>query len=491
MALSAGALLLAGSAAPSAPAAAAGTRSGTLHVVTRAGTLDGTYSISDVVTGTSARVARMKFVFDPHGQTLDLMSGTAGGRSSICVEKSNGDYCDHAYLVQDSNTEAHADVYLDASDPATTYEAYVALRFSLGGRTGFWFYDPDPLEFKVKRQTKARVTAERSGSSVVVSGGLSRAVPLLRQTEVGFRPYPGADVVLTFDPEGDAPAVSKATVTTSAAGTFSRKLAYPGPGRWIAAFAGNSAYAPSGVLASGRPAPAPEPAKTVRYTDYGVTASLKTVATNVTVTGSDEVKMRVDIRGSADTDWLSIEAREICAVSRVGRYDWRCSTARKVSSNHAYAVFPFSSFDPASVYDLAVAGKFTLSGWGKIDFPASSGVASFKVSKKTRLTTALSDTSARTGQKVWVSGSLKVPTLKSDSTNPSGFHALPYEPVRIWFDPSGSADPVLKAKITTDSKGAYAKSFTARTSGSWIVRYAGDETQFLTSSSDRKWMSAG
>lgn len=493
VALSAGALLVSGLVSPLAPVAEAATRSGSLHVVTSAGTLDGTYSVSNVVTGTAPRVARVNFVFDPHGKVLRL---NALGKSAIFVHSRNGNYGERAYLVKDSGTTAHADFYLDASDPAGTYDIDLELAFTLDGEGDFGELKQPALSFSVKRQTKAAVAARRSASSVVVSGSLSRAVPQYYNTEVGFKRYPGAKVALYFDPDGSAGPVYKATVTTSSTGTFSKKLSYPGTGRWIARFKGNWGYAPSTAKVTGKTAPGPVRTKTVKYTENGVTTSLKTVASNVTVAGSKESRMRVDITGAVSSGRLALGLDAACVTSRIGSYDWHCSPAVKVSRTHYYADFWIGPSDPASVYDLAVWGDLRLDKNSDgtyedyVYFPADSGLAGFTVTKRPNLKTTVSDTTARTGQTVKISGTLKVPT-QADQYNRAGYHPLGGQKLRIYFDPAGSASPVLKATVTTGSTGWYAKSFSARSSGTWIVKYAGHPGRYLGATTKKAWMTVG
>ncbi|MBE1877891.1 hypothetical protein [Myceligenerans pegani] len=493
VALSAGAVLLGGLVTPLAPTAEAATRKDSLRVETSAGPLDVTYSVSDVVTGTAPRVARVNFVFNPHGKSLRL---SASGKSAIFVESRSDGYGERVYLVKDSGTRAHADFYLDASDPAGTYDIHLELAFTLDGEGNFGTYEESALSFSVKRQTKAAVTARRSGSSVVVSGSLRRAVPQYYNTEVGLKRYPDAKMALYFDPDGSAGPVYKATVTTSSKGTFSKKLAYPGAGRWIARFKGNWGYARSNVRPTGKLAPSADLTKTVKYTepDNGITMSLKTAARNVTVVGSNDSRMRVDVTGAVSSGRLSLGVDYVCATSRIGRYDWYCSPAVKVSRTHYYANFWIGADDPASVYDLAVWGDFRLDKNSDgnyedyIDFPADSGLASFTVTKRPNLRTTVSDTTARVGRTVKVSGTLKVPT-QADKYNLRGYHPLSGQKLRIYFDPAGSAGPVLKAKVTTGSTGWYSKSFTARKSGTWIVKYAGHSSRYLGATSKKVWMS--
>ncbi|MFC8731648.1 hypothetical protein ACFT5B_04235 [Luteimicrobium sp. NPDC057192] len=135
---------------------------------------------------------------------------------------------------------------LDVSSPAGSWGAEVGV-FE-GAIDDVYNGDVDPFvdvtaRFHVKLPTALTVNASPEpaavGETLTVAGRLNR----YSQTAKKYVAYSGRKVDVYFDPAGAAPRAKVATVTTSSAGTYAKKLTAKTTGVWSAQYAGTSSYA--------------------------------------------------------------------------------------------------------------------------------------------------------------------------------------------------------------------------------------------------------
>lgn len=99
-------------------------------------------------------------------------------------------------------------------------------------------------------------------------------------------------------------------------------------------------------------------------------------------------------------------------------------------------------------------------------------ILSVGADRATRIVGAHFPSSTAKGRTVTVSGTLQKAWMVEQNARP-GFAALPGEAVQVWFDPSGTARPVLKGTTTTGRDGKFSRTFTAPGAGRWTAKYVG------------------
>ncbi|PFG44577.1 hypothetical protein ATJ88_3306 [Isoptericola jiangsuensis] len=437
--------------------------------------LDVTVSMKDVVVGPAPKVARMWFTFDHPREKLSI---DGLGKSSAYIVGPGGAVSQSAYLVKTSEHRAYADFVLSAGFTPGTYRATVSLKSTVDGRT-YATTREDVVAFQVRRATRMTVSSKRSGDRTVVSGRLTRWRDVEYRTAIARRPLAGVKVRLSFDPAGATGPRYVTTVRTDDAGRFRRTLDHRGKGRWVATFAGNSNHAATGVHPTGSAEPKVRHVLTRSRTSHGTKVTMKVRTRDAVVAGRTET-VRVEVEWSADGPGrLTHDTTYVCASSRLGHYDWHCSTPRG-SGNKLVADLYVGPDDPAGIYDVDVWADPALDT-GTIYFPADRA-GSFRVSKATRTKVHVSDSSVSKGDRVSVSGTLRKPS-QLDRWNLGGWRAAAGEKVKIYFDPAGPGGPVLKGIDTVDADGRFRRWFTVRESGTWVVRYAGSSAHHLRASS--------
>lgn len=456
-----------------------------MRLNTDAGLLQISYSVRDVVTGPTARRQRISFTFDYPGTSISLKQLSP---SAVLVE-SRGGGAKRYYLKQDSATTAHADFVQDGTDRPGWYDVTVELEGRIDGYANFYAYRVRALSFLTKRATTARAASSRSGSTVTVSGSLRRIAPIEGGMASAWRGYGGQAVSVWFDPAGTAGRVYKGTAKTTSTGAFTKKLAYPGKGTWSATFSGNWSHAPSGTAVTGAVESPPRPTVTVSSVQDGTKVSMKVSTSNVTVgTGSKDLKVRLTYALDGEGRVGVGSETSVCATPRLGHYQWHCSDAVVVSRTEQYAVLPISGGDPAGIYDIVVWGEVLVdrgdSTWTA--YLPMEETASFMVRKDTSISARLSSSTVAKGASVRVSGTLTKVVAKPEYD--SARVPLTGAAVRIYFDPAGTGPEVYKGSATTGSTGAYSRSFTATTSGTWRVAFPSTTYPHLGWSSARASM---
>ncbi|ANC32377.1 hypothetical protein [Isoptericola dokdonensis] len=442
--------------------------------------LDVTVSMADVVVGPSPKVARMWFTFDHPRERLSL---DGSGKSVVSVDGPGISSLGIAYLVKTSERRAYADFVLSAGDRPGTYAATVELRTTVDGQD-YVFFRENAVSFQVRRATQASASAKRSGGKAVVTGRLTRWQDVEHRTAIARRPVAGAAVRLSFDPKGKAGARYVTTVRTDGDGRFRKVLRDRGKGRWVASYRGSAQQAPSWARPTGAKEPAVDHWFSRSRTTDGTRVTMKVRTRDVVVKGAS-TKTRVDVEWSASGPGrLEHGTTYVCASSRIGRYEGGCSTVRKDGPNKVYAHLYLGPDEPAGVYDVEVWADpevRTTSGTSFTYFPTARA-GSFRVSKATRTNVRVSDTSVRQGERVVVSGRLRMPS-QLDRWNYGGWRGAAGEKVKIYFDPKGSRGPVLKGSDTVGADGRFRQTFAVRKSGTWVVRYAGSSVAHLRPSS--------
>lgn len=97
--------------------------------------------------------------------------------------------------------------------------------------------------------------------------------------------------------------------------------------------------------------------------------------------------------------------------------------------------------------------------------------ATFFTRLDTNLAFNASPEPVKKGSKVKLSG--KLTRLKPDQT---GYGSYPGKPLKVYFDPKGTAGPVYKGTMTTRTDGTYSRYFTQNSSGTWKVVFTATST---------------
>ncbi|GMA25123.1 hypothetical protein GCM10025864_28820 [Luteimicrobium album] len=132
--------------------------------------------------------------------------------------------------------------------------------------------------------------------------------------------------------------------------------------------------------------------------------------------------------------------------------------------------FPLESDTPVGswgaevgVFDGTISDVYS----GQVD-PFVDVTARFHVKLPTAFTVNASPEPAAYGETITVAGALThySQTAKKDTVYKA-------KKVDVYFDPAGKARRAKVATVTTDSKGRFAKKFTAKTTGVWSAQFAG------------------
>jgi hypothetical protein len=353
--------------------------------------------------------------------------------------------------------------------------------------------NPVLVPFRAQRNIPMIWTSPSSapaGSTISVSGAAN-----IRSLGTGdYAPATGQEVKLYFDPTGDAPEALRATLTTDSRGFFTSRHKPGGSGKWRAEMPMTDAGARAvwTITSSERERTTTLRQGQVRVTQDGLTVG-DHLMTHDVVVGLAPVQRRVDI-GSVDfsiggrSGWVSAESQRGEGSFPDGYRVQREMTHAGVGTSTV--TFTFNPTLPAGIYDIGIRDAMkacSAPDWENND--AASGasncthdvlvqdstVTTIVVKRASTTTITASSTSLPGPGTITLSGGVRRVQLVSGGgaqDKPS-----PNTPVKLYFDPAGSAAPVYTKTVNTGSNGTYSTPVSTSSSGAWIAKYAGTSLQ--------------
>ncbi|WP_157237267.1 hypothetical protein [Promicromonospora sukumoe] len=433
------------------------------------GSVTGTLAITHNGSSAAMRSGRMTMI-DPEGRSLTgaqfVASGTANTWTSTVQLPAD---------VEPGTFEVSVNAEIDV----TTTDGVVKVPI----RTA----DPVLVPFRAKRNIPLIWTSTSSapaGSTISVHGAAN-----IRSLGTGdYAPATDQEVKLYFDPSGDAPERFIDTLTTDDRGYFTTRQKPGASGKWRAEMpmTDTGAKAVWTLTSAERARDTTLREGTVTATDGGFTAG-DHLMTHDVVLGLAPVQRRVDV-GSLDftvggtSGWLSAESRRGEGNFPDGYRVQRDLTHSGLGTSHA--TFTFNPTLPAGIYDIGIRDEMkacSAPDWDGLEGGTSNcthnvlvedpTVTTIVVKRASTTTVAASRTSVPTARTITLSGDVE--RVQLVSTGGAAIRPAPNVAVKVYFDPAGSAAPVLKKEVTTGSDGSFSTSVRATTSGKWIAKYAG------------------
>lgn len=363
----------------------------------------------------------------------------------------------------------------------------------------------DLVTFQVRYRTMLEATArsgnQPTGAVTTVAGTMGW---LVRGATGEYDPVAatGAVVDIAFDPEGSAPRAKVGTATVSSSGFFQMDSRVTVPGRWYVSYAGTSELNPATVrlTQSARPRTRPVHQGTASRTSGNATARIRVTATDV-VTTLEPQTVRVDFGVMTFGKMRSIygvhvDGRRGEGAYPNGRHFWQPhSFAGELTAG--YVTMKMDALTPPGVYDVGadvVIGTCTRSYW--VAWPSSGdcGMKEVRIDddtittltvKRATITTISASSKSLTGpQTVTLKGSVR--KLQLVSNREAAYRHSPKAPVKLYWDPAGSAAPQYKKTVYTNSKGVWAAKVPTSASGRWVAEFPG--TSLHASSSRTVWI---
>ncbi|MFE7504868.1 hypothetical protein [Promicromonospora sp. NPDC057488] len=359
----------------------------------------------------------------------------------------------------------------------------------------------DVVAFQVRYHSAMEATA-RSGS--LPTGAVTTVAGSLRwnsrDSAGDYDPVAatGAVVDIAFDPSGPAPRRVVGSANVSDTGYFRLDSRVTEPGRWYVSYAGNTVQHPASVRISqtARPSDLTVRQGTATRTSGDAKAGIRVTATDV-VTTLEPQTVRVDFGvttyGSVlSTYGVQVEGRRGEGSYPNGRY-YAPRNTRMGGGTAGYIAITMDELTPPGVYDVdaglvvaACTKSETASGsCGMKEVPINDdSVTTFTVKRATITTISASSKSLATPQSVTLKGSVR--KLQLVSNREAAYRHSPKAPVKLYWDPAGSAAPQYKKTVYTNSKGVWAAKVTTSASGRWVAEFPG--TSLHASSSRTVWI---
>lgn len=435
------------------------------------GAIVGTLSITHNGTSAAMRSGEMTMI-DPEGRALVgaefVASGTANAWTStvpLSADAKSGVY----------QVSVDAEVAITTADGVTN----VPIRTT----------DPVEVPFRTQRNIPMIWTSPASapaGSTISVSGAAN-----MKMLGTGdYAPATGQEVKLYFDPAGSAPEALRATLTTDARGYFTSRHKPGGSGKWRAEMpqTDSGARAVWTITSSERARDTRLRQGQVNRTQNGFTAG-DHLMTHDVVVGLAPVQRRVDVGSlgfsiGGKSGWISAESRRGEGSFPDGYRVQKELVHSAVGTSHA--TLTFNPTLPAGIYDIGIRDAMkacSAPDWTEND--AASGasncthnvlvqdstVTTVVVKRASSITVAASETSFTGTKTIRLTGEVRKVQLVSGGGAQDKL--APNTPVKLFFDPAGSAGPVYKKTVTTGANGAYSTPVVTSTSGTWIAKYAG------------------
>ncbi len=307
----------------------------------------------------------------------------------------------------------------------------------------------------------------------------------------------GAVVDIDFDPEGPGPRAKVGTATVSSTGFFQMDTRVTAPGRWYVSYAGSSEQNPETVriTQSARPHTRSVHQGTASRTSGNATARIRVTATDV-VTTLEPQMVRVDFGVTTfgtigSTYGVRVEGRRGEGSYPNGR-DYAPRHSFVGANSAGYITMKMDALTPPGVYDVGanvVVGtctKWSFSGsCGPMDLPIKDDtITTLTVKRATITTISASSKSLAAPQSVTLKGSVR--KLQLVSNREAAYRYSPKAPVKLYWDPAGSAAPQYKKTVYTNSKGVWAAKVPTSASGRWVAEFPG--TSLHASSTRTVWI---
>ncbi|MFD7309153.1 hypothetical protein [Promicromonospora sp. NPDC059942] len=333
-----------------------------------------------------------------------------------------------------------------------------------------------------------------AGEKVVVSGIALRG-------SSGSTPLVDEPVQIWFDPKGTAPRVYRGSATPDARGYFEKTLVAPSDGTWRAVVPKSDRYVES------TPADATQETRVINRAVRSGSAvkavgaysgGVRVIAPDVVI-GLHSVTARFDLAfvgfgGTRSSSHMSIESRRGEGMYPDGAgfspmLHWPQtvlpdgSVAPESQSDHAEV--RISPWMPAGVYDVGIGAQHVavctavpLFGRGGCPtrFVLADPTITTMTVKRASSTTVSASAKTFTGPKtITLSGAVRKVQLVGNTKVAN--RLSPNTPVKLYFDPAGSAGPVYKKTVKTGSAGTYSTKVGTSISGRWIAEYPGTALQ--------------
>lgn len=437
------------------------------------GSITGTLTITHDGTSSEMRSGRITMV-DPDGRELLGEQFVATGTPDTWTST--------VPLPEDAAPGLY-DVSLNATVAVTTDDGVTEVPI----RT----QTPITVPFRAQRNIPLIWTSPSSapaGADLQVHGAANQ-----RSLGTGeYEPATGQQVKLYFDPDGSAPEALRATLTTDARGYFTSRQKPGASGKWRAEMPQTDTGAKTvwTITSAERERTTTLRQGQVQASQGGYTAGDRLVTHDVVV-GLAPVHRRVDV-GSLNfsiggrSGWVSAESRRAEGSYPNGYRMQRELVHAGIGTSHV--TLTFNATLPAGVYDIGVRDAMKACGapvWDGLEGGTSScthdvlvedpTVTTVVVKRASSTTLTASKTSLPAPGTVTLSGEVRKVQLVSGGGAQE--RPAPNTTVEIWFDPAGSAEPVLKKTIKTGSTGTYSTNVTASGSGAWSAKYPGTNLQ--------------
>jgi hypothetical protein len=358
----------------------------------------------------------------------------------------------------------------------------------------------DVVTFEVRRATMLEATVrsgnQPTGTVTTVAGTMGWQV----WDDAGSRYVPvaatGSEVDIAFDPEGSAPRAKVGTATVGSTGFFRLDTQVTVPGWWYVSYAGTAEQNPARVRLTQSVRSRTRPVHQGTVTRNLGTTGLRVTAPDV-VTTTEPQTVRVDFGVTSfsrlrSTYGVQLEGRRGEGLHPDGR---NYAPRHKVSGvgTAGYIEMTMDGLTPPGVYDVGanvVVGTCTkfwsASGsCGMEDVWIKDDTITTLTVKRATITT-ISASPKVLDEPRWVTLKGSVRKLQLVSNTEAAYRYSAEAPVRLYWDPAGSAAPQYEKTVYTNSKGVWAAKFLTSASGRWVAEFPG--TSLHAASSRTVWI---
>jgi hypothetical protein len=300
-------------------------------------------------------------------------------------------------------------------------------------------------------------------------------------------PRVGASVAIYFDPSGTAPRERVGTATTNSDGWFAKVFKPDTSGVYqVVASGGGTVLGKTEATFTKRATSQAVRSGVASATKNGRTARVRVIVQDV-VTRLDAQTVYLDAGiltpGNSGNIYAGPSMTNRRAEGRYGVGEFSGSQQEvwrtPYSGVHTYRM---SALHPAGLYDVYYEGPIYVytDFWGAdtnmVTVPiADQVVTTLRVRRASNTTISASSTSFTGPKTVTLRGAVRKVQLVSNTE--AAIRLSPNTPVKLYFDPSGSAGPEYKKTVRTNSKGVYTTTARTSVSGQWIAKYPGTDLQ--------------
>lgn len=442
---------------------------------------------------------------DVQGSILGTLSITHNGNSaamrsgSMTMVDPDDRFLQGAQFVPSGATNAWTStVPLSADAKSGVYEVSVNAEVAVTTDDGvvnvpIRTSNPVLVPFRAQRNIPMIWTSPSSapaGSTISVSGAAN-----IRSLGTGdYAPATGQEVKVYFDPTGDAPEALRATLTTDSRGYFTTRQKPGGSGKWRAEMPMTDAGARAvwTITSAERERTTTLRQGQVIATQNGYTAG-DHLMTHDVVVGLAPVQRRVDVGSlgfsiGGKSGWVSAQSQRGEGSFPDGYRVQREMTHAGVGTSAV--TFTFNPTLPAGIYDIGIRDAMkacSAPDWEENDAASGASNCTHDVLVQDSTVTTIVVKRASTTTVTASSSSLPAPgtiTLRGEvrkvvlvSGGGAQEKLSPNTPVQLYFDPAGSAAPVYRKTVNTNSNGVYSTPVSTSASGQWLAKYPGTSLQ--------------